>query len=150
MPAAHAIRPPRTCTTSCRATACPPPSCLGGAIAPATVAGVEAAPTGFGVTLDDGNSVAARRLLIATGLTDELPQVAGVRERWGRDVLHCPYCHGYEVRDQSLGVLGSGPRSVHQALLVRQLSADVVFFRHSLADFTDEDRERLLAREVQV
>src|ERR671938_893885 len=89
-------------------------------------------------------------MLIATGLTDELPQVPGVRERWGGDVLHCPYCHGYEVRDQPLGVLGSGPRSVQQALLVRQLSPDVVFFRHSLAVFTAEDRERLAARDVQV
>jgi thioredoxin reductase len=122
----------------------------GGEIIPATVARIEAAPTGFGVTLDDGSSVAARRLLIATGLTDELPQVPGLRERWGRDVLHCPYCHGYEVRDQALGVLGTGPRSVHQALLVRQLSPDVVFFRHSLAAFSDEDRERLAARDVRV
>ena len=97
----------------------------GAEIVSATVAGVEATPTGFGVTLDGGSSVAARRLLIATGLTDELPPVPGVRERWGRDVLHCPYCHGYEVRDQALGVLGTGPRSVHQALLVRQLSPDV-------------------------
>jgi thioredoxin reductase len=65
-------------------------------------------------------------------------------------VLHCPYCHGYEVRDQPLGVLGSGSRSVHQALLVRQLSPDVVFFRHTLADFSAEDRQRLAAREVRV
>ena len=110
----------------------------------------EAAATGFGVTLDDGSTLAARRLLIATGLIDELPQVPGVRERWGRDVLHCPYCHGYEVRDQPVGVLGTGPRSVHQALLVRQLSPDVVFFRHTLADLSAEDRERLAAREVRV
>jgi thioredoxin reductase len=122
----------------------------GGEMVSATVAGVEAAPTGFSVTLDNGNTVAARRLLIATGLSDELPEVPGLRERWGRDVLHCPYCHGYEVRDQPLGVLGTGPRSVHQALLVRQLSPDVVFFRHSLAAFTDEDRERLAARDVGV
>ena len=122
----------------------------GGEIVPARVTEVKAAPSGFGVNLDDGCSVAARRLLIATGLTDELPQVLGVRERWGRDVLHCPYCHGYEVRDQPLGVLGVGPRSVHQALLVRQLSPDVVFFRHTLADLSAEDRERLAAREVRV
>jgi thioredoxin reductase len=121
----------------------------GGETVRATVAGVEVTPTGFGLTLDDGSSVAARRLLIATGLTDELPQLPGVRERWGRDVLHCPYCHGYEVRDQALGVLGTGPRSVHQALLVRQLSPDVVFFRHTLADFSEEDRGQLAARDVR-
>jgi thioredoxin reductase len=98
----------------------------GAEIVSATAVGVENTSTGFDVALDRGNSVVARRLLIATGLTDQLPEVPGLRERWGRDVLHCPYCHGYEVGDQPVGVLGSGPRSVHQALLVRQLSPDVV------------------------
>ena len=122
----------------------------GSEIVSATVTGIEATPTGFTARLDDGSTVPARRLLIATGLTDELPEVPGVRERWGRGVLHCPYCHGYEVRDQPLGVLGTGPRSVHQALLVRQLSPDVVFFRHTLPDLGAEDRERLAARDVRV
>ena len=75
------------------------------------------------MTLADGRRVRARRLLVTTGLVDELPDVPGLRERWGRDVLHCPYCHGWEVRDQAIGVLASGPMSVHQALLFRQLSA---------------------------
>ena len=75
----------------------------------------------------------ARRLLVTTGLVDELPDVPGLRERWGRDVLHCPYCHGWEVRDQAIGVLASGPMSVHQALLFRQLSADVAYFPHGTA-----------------
>jgi thioredoxin reductase len=122
----------------------------GGEIVSATVVQVETASMGFDVTLDSRRTLSARRVLIATGLTDELPDLPGVWERWGRDVLHCPYCHGYEVRDQPLGVLGSGPRSVHQALLVRQLSPDVVFFRHTLGEFSAEDRERLAAREVRV
>ena len=70
-------------------------------------------------------NVLARRLLVTTGLADELPDVPGVAERWGRDVLHCPYCHGWEVRDQVIAVLGSGPGAVHQALLFRQLSDQV-------------------------
>jgi len=122
----------------------------GGDIVSGTVTEVESTSTGFCVRLDDGSTLAARRLLTATGLTDELPEIPGVRERWGRDVLHCPYCHGYEVRDQPLGVLGTGPRSVHQALLVRQLSPDVVFFRHTLPDLAAEDHERLAARDVRV
>jgi thioredoxin reductase len=122
----------------------------GGEIVSGTVDQVESTSAGFCLRLEDGSTIAARRLLIATGLTDELPDVPGVRERWGRDVLHCPYCHGYEVRDQALGVLGTGPKSVHQALLVRQLSRDVVFFRHTLAEFADADRQRLAAREVRV
>lgn len=73
----------------------------------------------------------ARRIVLTTGVTDELPEIPGVRERWGRDLLHCPYCHGWEVRDQPLGVLGTLPGSVQHALLVRQWSDDVVLFAHT-------------------
>jgi thioredoxin reductase len=104
---------------------------------------------GFLVHLAAGPLLRARRVLVATGLRDELPELPGVRERWGRDLLHCPYCHGYEVRDQGLGVLGTGPASVSQALLVRQWSDDVVFFPHTL-ELTAEERERLTARGVPV
>ncbi len=64
-------------------------------------------------------------------MRDVLPEIEGVRERWGRDLLHCPYCHGWEVRDQALGVLGTQPASVQHALLIRQWSDDVVFFINS-------------------
>jgi thioredoxin reductase len=101
------------------------------------------------VALADGRPVRARRLLVATGLVDELPDVPGVRERWGRDVLHCPYCHGWEVRDQAIGVLASGPLSVHQALLFRQLSDDITYFSHSLAP-SDEQAEQLTSRGIRV
>lgn len=104
---------------------------------------------GFLVHLAGGPVLAARRVLVATGLRDELPELPGVPERWGKDLLHCPYCHGYEVRDQPLGVLGTGPRSVDQALLVRQWSADVVFLPHTL-ELAGEERERLTARGVGV
>ncbi len=67
----------------------------------------------------------ARRVLVATGARDELPDIAGLAERWGIDVLHCPYCHGWEVRDQHIGVLASGPLTVQQALMFHQLSAQV-------------------------
>ena len=87
---------------------------------------------GFTVTLADGRMVRARRLLVGTGLTDELPDIPGLHERWGRDVVHCPYCHGWEVRDQAIGVLASGPTAVHQALLFRQLSDDVVLLSHTM------------------
>jgi thioredoxin reductase len=86
---------------------------------------------------------------VATGLFDELPEIPGVRERWGRDVLHCPYCHGYEVRDQPLAVLGGTPDAVTHALLVRQWSADLTFFPHTYALGPDE-RERLTARGIGV
>jgi len=104
--------------------------------------------SGFTVTMDDGRHVEARRLLIATGLVDELPDVPGVRERWGRDVLHCPYCHGWEVRDQTIGVLATGPRAVHQAQLFRQLSPDVTFLLHTAPEPTDVEAEQLAARGI--
>jgi hypothetical protein len=84
--------------------------------------------------------------MVASGLVDELPEVAGLRGRWGRDVLHCPYGHGWEIRDQVVGVLGSGPTSVHQALLFRLLSADVTF-SHTLPP-TAEQAEQLAARGI--
>jgi thioredoxin reductase len=104
---------------------------------------------GFLVRLASGRVLRARRILIATGVTDELPDIPGVRERWGRDLLHCPYCHGWEVRDQPLGVLGTLPGSVQHALLVRQWSDDVVFFVHTY-DPTPADQAQLQARGVQV
>ena len=107
----------------------------GGEVVPGVVTGARREDDGdFRVTLDDGREVSARRLLVATGLVDELPDLPGVAERWGRDVLHCPYCHGWEVRDQAIGILATGPTAVHQALLFRQLSDDVTFFRHTGPD----------------
>jgi len=102
------------------------------------------------VALTDGRTVRARRLLVATGLVDELPDLPGLRDRWGRDVLHCPYCHGWEVRDRAIGVLATGPMSVHQALLFRQWSADVTFFTHTMPPPTDEQAEQLAARGIRV
>lgn len=75
---------------------------------------------------------------------------ARVAERWGIDVLHCPYCHGHEVAGQPIGVLGTGPMAVHQALLWRNWSADVTLFRHTAPEPTDEQWEQLAAREIAV
>ena len=103
----------------------------------------------FVVALADGRSVTARRLLVTAGLVDELPEIPGLHERWGRDVLHCPYCHGWEVRGQRIGVLANGPRSVHQALLFRQLSDEVVYFANA-SPLTDEEVEQLEAWGIAV
>ncbi|MBX9394512.1 NAD(P)/FAD-dependent oxidoreductase [Streptomyces sp. TRM72054] len=106
----------------------------------------------FAVALASGRHVHARRLVITTGLKDELPAVPGVAERFGRDVLHCPYCHGWEVRDRAFGVLATTPMSVHQALIVTQWSKDVTFFLHEVAedDLSDDDLRRLAAAGVEV
>ncbi|MGX7829743.1 NAD(P)/FAD-dependent oxidoreductase [Actinokineospora sp. 24-640] len=121
----------------------------GGHVVSGEVATVVREDAGFAVTLSGGRVVRARRLLVATGVVDELPDVPGLWSRWGRDVLHCPYCHGWEVRDQAIGVLAGGPMSVHQALLIRQWSADVTFFSHT-APPTGEQAEQLAARGVRV
>jgi thioredoxin reductase len=122
----------------------------GGIVRTANARGAVRTADGFAVDLDDGRRVNARRLLVTTGLVDELPDVAGLGERWGRDVLHCPYCHGWEIRDQTLGILGTGPRAVHQALLFRQWTPDVVLFRHTAPPLTAEESEQLAARDIQV
>jgi len=107
----------------------------------------------FTVELLDGPTLRARRVLVTTGLRDEVPDVPGVRERWGRDVLHCPYCHGYEVRDQPLGVLGGAPSAVQDTVahahLLRQWSHDVVLFTNG-AMLTADQREQLVARAVGI
>ena len=83
---------------------------------------------GFTLVLAGGGSVTARRLLLATGGVDQLPDIPGARDRWGRDFLHCPYCHGWEVRDEPIGVLGTDAGSIDHAQLLRQWSEDIVFF----------------------
>ncbi len=104
---------------------------------------------GFTLSLAGGRAVTARRLLFATGAVDKLPDIPGARERWGRDFLHCPYCHGWEVRDQPIGVIGTGPGSVDHAHLLRQWSDDVMFFTHTYP-VTATEREVLDARGIQV
>ncbi|RDG37488.1 NAD(P)/FAD-dependent oxidoreductase [Streptomyces corynorhini] len=124
----------------------------GGEIVTGTVATAQrlADGAGFRVVTADGSSVTAARLLVTTGLTDELPQVPGLAARWGREVLHCPYCHGWEVRDEPIGILSSGPFGVDQALMWRQWSKDVTLFLHTGPEPSDEEYERLAAREIAV
>ncbi len=105
---------------------------------------------GIEVTLAGGARVRARAVLVASGLGDQLPEIPGLADRWGRDVVHCPYCHGWEIRDKAIGVVGSGPMAVRQALMFRQWSADVVLFVHTAPDPTDEQAEQLAARGIDL
>ena len=103
----------------------------------------------FTVRLATGATLSGRQLLVTTGLVDEIPDIPGVRERWGRDLLHCPYCHGWEVRDQALGVLGTQSAAGLHALLVRQWSDDVTFFVHTY-DLSSSEREAMRARGIRI
>ncbi|CCG03323.1 NAD(P)/FAD-dependent oxidoreductase [Blastococcus saxobsidens] len=122
----------------------------GGRVVAGRVSAVHREDDGFRVELDGGASVRARRLLLATGLTDELPDIPGVAERWGSAVLHCPYCHGWEVRDRAVGVVARGTLGVHGALMWRQWTEDVVLFLHTGAEPTAEELEQLAARGVRI
>lgn len=104
----------------------------------------------FRVELHDGGTVDARRLVVTTGLVDELPDVAGLADRWGRDVVHCPYCHGWEVRDRIIGVLATSPLSLHQVGLFRQLSDQVIVLSHTGPMPDGEQLATLAARNVEV
>jgi thioredoxin reductase len=97
-----------------------------------------------------GRAATARRLLVASGLRDELPGVPGLAARWGNDVVHCPYCHGWEVRDKRIGVLATGPMAMHQVLLFRQLSPHVTLLRHTGPVLTGEESGQLAALGVAV
>ncbi|MEU8620595.1 NAD(P)/FAD-dependent oxidoreductase [Streptomyces sp. NPDC048623] len=116
----------------------------------AAVAEGSGAGGGFVLELADGRRVRARRLIVTTGLVDELPEVDGVAERWGRDVLHCPYCHGWEVRDRAFGVIAHPVLPAHQALMVSQWSPDVTLFLHTAPEPSPEDTARLAAAGVTV
>jgi thioredoxin reductase len=104
---------------------------------------------GFSVLLAGGQRMSARRLLVTTGLRDELPDIPGLRDRWARDVLHCPYCHGHEVRDRRLGVIGGTPGAVRYAQIVRQWTHDLVYVTPP-DTLTAAERTQLLARAIGV
>ncbi len=119
----------------------------GGRIVPGRVEALHITEDGFHVDFA-GRTVAAGRLLVATGSWDELPDVPGLAARWGVDVLHCPYCHGWEVRDRRIGVLATGPAAAHQALLFRQLSDRIILLQHTGPDLAAEQATTLAARDV--
>ena len=103
----------------------------------------------FIITLSDGRAVRARRVLVATGLRDVLPDIPGLAQHWGHSVVHCPYCHGWEVRDEPIGILAVGPASIHHALLFRQLTDDLVYFTRD-TELDEDTRARFAARNIRV
>ncbi|MCW4464716.1 NAD(P)/FAD-dependent oxidoreductase [Glutamicibacter sp. MNS18] len=95
-------------------------------------------------------SYTARRIMLATGLRDVLPQIPGVQDGWGKTVLHCPYCHGWEVRDQRIAILGIGLMSPHQAQMFSQLSDRVTYINHAPDMLGEEERNNLAALSIPV
>lgn len=103
---------------------------------------------GLTVRFADAAPAVARALILATGMTDGLPEIPGLRDHWGTSVLHCPYCHGWEARGRRLAVLGTSEMSLHQAQLVRQWSEDLVFFTAALGEIDPTVASRLASRGV--
>ncbi|MGH3723076.1 MAG: NAD(P)/FAD-dependent oxidoreductase [Mycobacterium sp.] len=119
-----------------------------------SVTSVSHADNHFDVAVDLQDNAAsvvhARRVLVATGAVDELPEIDGLAQRWGRDVLHCAYCHGWEVRDRAIAVLGTSPLAVHHALLFRQLSENVTLLRHNDFPLSQVEAAQLARRDIAV
>lgn len=113
------------------------------------VRAVSADDTHVEATVTDASTHRARALIVATGIADALPDIPGLAERWGSTVLHCPYCHGWEVRERRLGVLLTSPMGMHQAELARQLSESVTVFTNGV-HVDAAARSRLAARSVAI
>lgn len=109
----------------------------------------DSTPNGFTIELADGTTQTAARLILATGVVDDLPPLPGLRERWGKDVLHCPYCHGFEFAGQRLGVLALGAPALHQARMIPDWGPTTLLTNNSL-DLTTADRSALVARGLQI
>ena len=104
----------------------------------------------FTVTMGDGSIARARKLLLASGVVDDVSDRPGFRQLWGRGVYHCPYCHGWEVRDSRLAVLANGPMTMHYLTLVRNWGRDVVLLTDGDAGLGEDDRRTLRALGVPV
>lgn len=103
----------------------------------------------FSITSDGGETLRARRLVLTYGISDQMPDLPGFAESWGKSVLHCPYCHGFEVGDQRLGLLYVAPFSLHMASLLLDWSSNLTLFADG-KDIPAEDRDRLAARGVTI
>ena len=114
-----------------------------------TVERAEGTRDAFTVTLANGEMAEARRLLFATGVSDALPQVEGLAERWGRSVFHCPYCHGYELDRGRLGVIATGPGSLHQAMLLPEWG-EVTLITNEVLKLLPSDFAELAARGITI
>lgn len=105
---------------------------------------------GFEITIESGTTYAAKKLLIATGVADIMPDIKGFEECWAKSVVHCPYCHGYEIRSKKTGILANGDAAYHYALLVSQLTDDLSIFTNGKADFTEEQLEKFRQNNISI
>jgi len=105
---------------------------------------------GFAITTDTGEVYSCRKLIFATGVKDLFPDIAGFSECWGISVIHCPYCHGYEARDEVTGILANGDAAMHLAQLVNNLTKKLTVYTNDEASFTLEQKEKLERNSIPV
>jgi thioredoxin reductase len=119
------------------------------ALTEGTVVGASRIDNGFAVTLDNGDDLTAKRLVLASGVVDALPSISGLEERWGKSVFHCPYCHGYELDNGRIGILATSELSMHQAILIADWGK-VTLFVNGTFEPDAEQMASLSARGVSV
>ncbi|MET1056631.1 MAG: NAD(P)/FAD-dependent oxidoreductase [Pedobacter sp.] len=105
---------------------------------------------GFVISTEEGRSFQAKKLIFATGIKDQMPNIKGFAECWGISVVHCPYCHGFELRNQKTGILANGAKAVHLSSLVNNLTKDITIFTMGNADFNTEDLAKINRNNIEV
>jgi len=105
---------------------------------------------GFEITTEKGEKFYSKKLIIATGLVDEVPDIKGFKESWGISLIHCPYCHGYEYKGKKTGIIANGDKAVHISSLVKNLTEDVTILTQGKANFTEEQMEKLKRNNIQI
>lgn len=121
-----------------------------GVIRTAHVVDAQAVPDGFEVSTDAGARIVARRLIVATGTRDALPEIDGLAEQWGRGVVACPYCDGYEAAGRRIGVLLGSVAGIHKAHMLRSYSDDITVFTALADPIPDSERRILLQRGIRL
>jgi len=104
----------------------------------------------FIVKTEKGNTYTAAKLLFATGVKDNLPEISGLADCWGISAIHCPYCHGYEYRNEPTGILGNGDAAYHYAMLVSNLTKNLIIYTNGPKDFTEIQLEKLTANNIAI
>jgi len=117
---------------------------------PDTVIRVEKETSGFHIQTASGTNLYCKKLIFATGLKDIMPAIPGFADCWGISAIHCPYCHGYEVRNTKTGILANGEFALHYAQLVSNLSKDITLFTNGKADFTPEQLEKIERHHIRI
>lgn len=105
---------------------------------------------GFEITTENGDKFESEKLIFATGITDEVPNIKGFKECWGISLIHCPYCHGYEFQNKKTAIIANGERGFHIASLVNNLTKDLTIFTRGEANFTDDQIEKLRKNSIEI